>query len=270
LSVSSRAARIPERGRSLARSETSRFPNDLLAAGPLRPGTGRAPFIGGFPELLVTARLSGRTGLHVPPPMVHQGGRLAQPATRFLAEVQSDMTANIASGRKGKVDAGFWHWRRFGYAAAVMFAGTGLVMLFGAMDDIPPLGQADAVFGLSTRAVRVATGLLHLAVSGCLFATRDPMKQGLVACWAGLNYIVYLAGLAWLKAAASIPAVVVVAWELGVSEKTVQIVWRLFIAYLVTVGFLLVVLEWRRLKNVEAEGFLKRWHESRERGDKAQ
>ena len=116
----------------------------------------------------------------------------------------------------------------------------------------------------------VVRALLHLAVSGCLFATRDPMKQGLVAGWAGLNYIVYLAGMAWLKTAASIPAVVVVAWELGVSEKTVQIVWRLFIAYLIVIGLLLLVMEWRRLKRLEAEEFLKRWHESREREDKAQ
>jgi hypothetical protein len=180
------------------------------------------------------------------------------------------MTANIASGRKGKVDAGLWHLRRFVYAAAVMFAAGGLVMLFGARDDIPPLRHPDAVFGLSTQAVLVAAGLLHLAVGGCLFATRDPMKQGLIACWAGLNYIVYLAGLAWLKAATSIPAVVVVAWELGVSEKTAQIVWRLFIAYLVVIGLSLVVLEWRRLKRLEAEAFLKRWHQSRESGDKAQ
>lgn len=171
------------------------------------------------------------------------------------------MTASIASSREAKADAGLWLLRRFVYPAAVLFAGTGLVMLFGTIDDIPPLGQTDAVLGLSTRAVLVAAGLVHLAVSGCLFATRDPMKQGLVACWAGLNYIVYLAGLAWLKAVTSIPAVVVVAWELGVSEKTVHIVWRLFIAYLVVLGLLLVVLEWRRLKRLEAAAFLKHWHE---------
>jgi hypothetical protein len=89
------------------------------------------------------------------------------------------------------------------------------------------------------------------------------MKQGLILCWAGLNYIVYLAGVAWLKAAASVPAVVVMAWESGVSEKTVYIVWGLFIAYLVVVGLLLVILEWRRLKRLEVEALLKDWHKLR-------
>lgn len=176
------------------------------------------------------------------------------------------MPANIESSRKAKADAGLRLVKRLVHVAAVMFAAVGFVMLFGAKDDISPLRQSDAVFGLSTRAVLVVAGLLHLAISGCLFATRDPMKLGLVACWASLNYIVYLAGMAWLKAATPIPPVVVVAWELGVSAKVVYIVWHLFIAYLVVVGLLLVILEWRCLRRLEAEEFLKGWHKLREGG----
>ncbi len=176
------------------------------------------------------------------------------------------MPANTESSRKAKADTGLRFLRRFVYAAAAMFAAAGLAMLLGAKDHISPLEQPDPVFGLSTRIVLAVAGLLHLAVSGCLFAMRDPMTQGLVAGWAGLNSIVYLAGVVWLKAAGSLPAMVVVAWELGVSEKAVSIVWRLFIAYLVTVGLLLVILEWRRLKQVKLDLFLKHWREGCESG----
>lgn len=174
------------------------------------------------------------------------------------------MPANIANSRKDKADTTLRLLRRFVYAAAAIFTLAGLVMLYGAMDNVPPLRQPDAVFGLSTRAVLVVAGVLHLAVGGCLFALRDPMKQGLIVCWAGLNNLVYLAGVVWLKPGASLPAVVVLAWESGVSEKTVHIVWRLFIAYLVLVGLSLVILEWRHLKRLETEAFLKHWHEARD------
>jgi len=86
----------------------------------------------------------------------------------------SYLPANISSSRKLKADAGLRLLRRFLYAAAVMSATMGLVMLYVAMDT-PPLREPDC---------------------SCLFATRDPMKQRLVAGWARLNYIVYLAGMA--------------------------------------------------------------------------
>jgi hypothetical protein len=149
--------------------------------------------------------------------------------------------------------------------SAVLFAATGLVMLYGARDYIPPLEQPDPVLGLSTRALLCVAGLAHLAISGCLCATRDPVTLGLVACWAGLNYIVYLAGTAWLKVAGAIPAVVVLAWELGVSAKVIYAVWGVFIAYLVLGGLLLVVLERRRQLRLQAEAFLKGWHELHDR-----
>jgi len=176
------------------------------------------------------------------------------------------MPPHLESCRKAKPAPGLPLLPRFLSAAAALFALAGLVMLYGARDYIPPLAQPDPVFGLSTRTVLLLAGLLHLAVSGCLFAMRDPMTQGLVASWAGLNSIVYLAGVAWLKPAGSLPVVVVVAWELGVREKTVAIGWGLFIVYLVTVGLWLVVLEWRRLKQIKLDLFLRHWREGCERG----
>ena len=161
-------------------------------------------------------------------------------------------------------DAGIRQVNRLVRSSAVVFALAGLVMLYGARDYIPPLAQPDPVLGLSTRALLCMAGLVHLAISACLCATRDPMKLGLVACWAGLNYIVYLAGTAWLGAAGPIPAVVVLAWELGVSAKVVYTVWGVFIAYLVLGGLLLVALERRRQLRLQAEAFLKGWGDMRQ------
>ena len=63
----------------------------------------------------------------------------------------------------------------------------------------------------------------------------------------------------------AIPAVVVVAWELGVRVEWVYLVWKLFIAYLIMLGPLLVLVAWRRGKQLEAEVFLEHWGEARER-----
>jgi len=161
-------------------------------------------------------------------------------------------------------DAGLLVAKRLVRGSAIMFALTGLVMLYGARDYIPPLGQPDPVSGLPTRSFLCMAGLVHLAISGCLCATRDPMTLGLLAGWAALNYTVYLVGAAWLKATVPIPAVVVLAWELGVTAKVIHTVWGVFIAYLVVGGLLLVLLERRRRLSLEAEAFLKGWGQLRQ------
>lgn len=156
----------------------------------------------------------------------------------------------------------FLRW--YGPAVAGIFAGVGLVMLLGATGNIPPLKQPDALFEVSTRTVLVAAGLLHLAVSGCCFVLRDAMSRGFIALWAGLNHLVYLAGMAWLQAAMPLPAVVVVAWQLRLSATAVLFLWKLFIACLLVGGMLLVLFERRRLKQAETEAYLKHWRQLRE------
>lgn len=155
-------------------------------------------------------------------------------------------------------------------ATAALFAMIGLVMLLIALDDVPPLRQRDALFGLTTRTVLVLAGVLHLTLSGYLFAARDLMNQGMVALWAGLNHLAYALGMAWVKAAAPLPAVVLVGWKLGIRPQVVGICWNLFIAYLALGSLLILRLEWRRLKQLEAAAFLKRWHAMREQGNAPQ
>jgi hypothetical protein len=174
------------------------------------------------------------------------------------------MSAKMEISKKAQAKWPPENLKRLVYVIAAAFAGMGLVLLLGAMNDIPPLRQPDAVFGLSTRLVLIVAGMLHLAICGGLLAMRDPLTQGLVTCWTGLNHLVYLVGLAWLKAAAPLPVMLAVAWELRVSTRFVSIVWKLFIASLFIAGMLLVLVEWRRVKRVRTNEFLAHWGEMRE------
>jgi hypothetical protein len=145
-----------------------------------------------------------------------------------------------------------------------MCALFGLLILLITLVDIPPLRQRDALFGLTTRTVLVLAGVLHLAVSGYLLAGRDLMNQGIVVLSASWYHVLYGVGMAWvMKVAAPFPAVVAVAWKVGVSAKVADICWKLFIAYQVLGGVLVVALEWGRLKRLRMEIFLKYWVEVR-------
>src|SRR5207249_1125911 len=121
----------------------------------------------------------------------------------------------------------------------------GLLMLLISLADIPPLWEQDVVLGLTTRTVLVMTGVLHLMLSGYLFAARDLMNQGIVTFWAGLNHLIYALGLVLLKAAAPFPIVVSVAWKLGISSRLAEIGWKLLIGYLLFGSLVILVLERR-------------------------
>ena len=43
-------------------------------------------------------------------------------------------------------------------------------MLYSALDDVPPLRQRDALFGLTNRTELVVAGMVHLALSGYFFS----------------------------------------------------------------------------------------------------
>ncbi len=159
--------------------------------------------------------------------------------------------------------------KRFAYATATVFAAAGLVMLVGAADNVPPLRQRDPLFGVTTRTVLVLAGLSHLGISAWLFSTRDLMNHGLVFVWAGSNYLIYSLGMAVLQVTMPFPAVVVLAWEIGISSKTLFIGWMVFTAYLLTSGLVLAMLDRRRLKRLDLEKFLARWKIVREQSESA-
>jgi len=147
---------------------------------------------------------------------------------------------------------------------AGLFAAAGLVLLYTALDRDILLRQPDALFGVSNRTLVVLAGLLHLALGGYLFAGRDWLNRGLMALWAGVNHLGYCVGMAFLHVAAPLPVVQLVAWNLGLRPKTLDLGWKIFIAYLLIGSLLHLQLEWQRLKRVRNEAVLKRWLQERE------
>ena len=159
-----------------------------------------------------------------------------------------------------------WLLRGNVHLAAAGLAVVGLMLLCASSGRDPLFRQADALLGLSNRTLLRLLGLLHLGLAGWLLATRDLLSQGLMMLWLGVNCIVYQVGMAWVKAAVPLPVVKLVARKLGANPNAVDVCWRLFIAYLVLGSLAHVLLEWRRLKRVQSDAFMKHWKELREHG----
>ncbi len=167
-------------------------------------------------------------------------------------------------GLKAKLKS--WPLQGYVYSTAVMLGIMGLFMLFSSLDNVPPLRQLDALFGLTTRTVLVLTGILHLAVSSYLFVGRDLMNKGIIALWAGSNHTVYYVGIVWvMKVAPPLPAEVALAWSAGLSSQAIDLLWKVIIAYLLIGSLSVVALEWQRLKELQIESFVKDWGEARDR-----
>lgn len=153
------------------------------------------------------------------------------------------------------------------YFTGIILTVMGIVMLLAAWEDWLLLRRRDGLFGVRIRAVLAIAGVLHLAVSGRLFATRDLMRQGLLLLWIGLNHAVYRIGQAWLKAAMPLPILRVIGMKVGIQAQTLDIYWKLFMVCLLVGSFLVLVFEWRRRKRLETEAFLVRWRKTREKGE---
>jgi len=149
---------------------------------------------------------------------------------------------------------------------AGLFAAVGLVLLYTALDRDLLLRQPDAVFGVSNRTLAGLAGLLHFALGCYLFAGRDGLRRGLLTLWAGTNHLVYCLGMVLLHVATPLPVVQLAAWNLGLRPRTLDLGWKLFIAYLVIGSLLLLLREWRHLKQASNEAFLKRWLKEHEHG----
>ncbi len=121
----------------------------------------------------------------------------------------------------------------------------GLLLLYAAFGNERLLGQPDAMFGLSNRKVLIMTALLHLVISCALFVTEDSLVRDILAFWLGLNYLAYRAGMIWMNVAAPYPLAQLAGWKSGLGPTAVNILWNLFTVYLVTVGVLILMLEWR-------------------------
>jgi hypothetical protein len=177
------------------------------------------------------------------------------------------MATTLAMGGSPKTKQVVWLLKGYIYPAAAMLGVMGSIMLFSALDPLPPLRRLDALFGLSTRTVLLIAAVLHLSLSCLLFIRRDPVTQSILSLWAGWNHIAYYVGTAWVMNVPSpFPTEVAVAWKVGLSSKTMDVFWKAFIAYLVVGSLTFLVFEWRRLNQLKSASFLKHWSEMRELG----
>ncbi len=141
-----------------------------------------------------------------------------------------------------------------------------LVMLAASLEDWALLRRRDALLGVTIRTVLIVAGLLHLVISGWVFATRDVVNQALLLLWVGVNHLVYRAGLAWLKAATPLPILRVLGMKVGIPARTLDFCWKLWMAYLVIGSLVVLVLAWRRRKRLATEAFFLDWRKTREKG----
>jgi hypothetical protein len=148
--------------------------------------------------------------------------------------------------------------------AAGVFTVIGLLMIFSACGNDPLLVRPDFLFGVTTRALLLLTGLLHLTLGGLMFAVQDSTNRGLLGLWAGSTHLVYGVGMIWLKAAVPSPAIETIGWRIGIRPVALERCWTFFLGYLLIASLLLVLAEWRRLRQLKIASFEKRWREMRE------
>jgi hypothetical protein len=148
--------------------------------------------------------------------------------------------------------------------AAALFALIGVAMLYTATGGEKLLSQPDALFRFTSGTMLVLCGLLHIGFSVSLFLTRDLMCQGFQTLWMGLNYIVYHAGMSLLNVVPPYRMIQLLAWKFGLLARVSNGCWNLFSAYLLMGSILFLMLEWRRLEQVQSEAYLKHWTETRD------
>jgi hypothetical protein len=152
-------------------------------------------------------------------------------------------------------------------AAALLVVGIGFLCACSGRNVL--FRQSDALLGLHNRTLLALLAMLHLGLGVWLLATRNLLSQGLMILWLGVNCLVYHVGLAWLKAAAPLPVVKLVAWKLGAKPNTVDASWKLLIACLVVGGLVHSLAQHRHLKRLKSESFIRHWEIIRRQGDPA-
>lgn len=152
------------------------------------------------------------------------------------------------------------------YASATCCGLIGILLVLAVWEDWRVLRKPDLLFGVSNQNVLGVAGVLHLAASVYLFATRQMTSRALVLIWLGLSHFIYRVGMLWLQASIPFPLVHVVARKTGLSSRSVDGCWKYFIAYLIISGVVVLLLGWRRRKQQEAELFVEHWRDMREHG----
>jgi DNA-directed RNA polymerase subunit RPC12/RpoP len=180
------------------------------------------------------------------------------------------MTAKVEGNKKTKMEWVLPLFKGYVYSTAVLLGSIGVMLILitwhcKRREMQPLLNAPDPLFGFANRTVLLLAGALHLALSGCLFAMRDLVNRMVAALWVGLNYFFYRAAMVWvMEITTPLPMENFVGWRRGVKPETVDLYWKLFIAYLVIGSSVLMLLELWRLKQLKNEAWVKHWLETRD------
>ena len=156
----------------------------------------------------------------------------------------------------------------YAWSSAGIFALMGLLMLDAASGDkrrMRLLLSPDALFGVSNEALLTIAGIIHLALCGGVLLARDPVTRAGLTGWAGLNYLVYRVGMAWVGVAAPFPCVQLISQKvLYAGPETLDRAWGLSTAYFLAGAATLLALQFRHWRRRRKEAFIEHWREVRE------
>jgi DNA-directed RNA polymerase subunit RPC12/RpoP len=157
-------------------------------------------------------------------------------------------------------------FKRFIYASGAVLVCLGLAMMFAAFGTDRLLEETEPLFGVKNSVLLLAGGGLQLGLGCYLLLPGDLVNRGMLALWAGCNCGVYYCAMIWMKTVTPIPVVQLVGWKIGFrNPRVLSLFWGLFVAFLIVGCVVLLVHERRRVKQLGAEIFMKRWAESRRR-----
>ncbi len=159
-------------------------------------------------------------------------------------------------------------WAKGGiYLTAALLALLGLFLLHTAWvtrsSDDWWLGWRDPLFGISNRVMLVLGSLLHLGAAAYLFAARDLLNRSLAALWAGLNHLVYYAGVRLVEPSALSNTERFIGWRLQLQPESVDHQWKILQIGLMVTSLAALILIWRHSKKLRKEAWFKHWQESR-------
>ena len=180
------------------------------------------------------------------------------------------MTAKTESDGRTKTERMAPVFKGYVYSTAALLGSIGVMLILITWHckrrEIQPwLNSHDPLFELSNRTVLLLAGVLHLAFSGWLFATRDLVNRVIAALCVGLNYLVYRVAMVWaMEITTPFPMENFVAWRIRVKPQTVDLCWKLFIAYLVIGSSALMLLKLWQLKQLKNEAWVRHWLKTRD------
>lgn len=169
---------------------------------------------------------------------------------------------------KEKHQAGFWFLNGYIYLTAFLLAGIGILLIYSAYGSTRLLAQKEVLFGVTNKTVLLTAGVLHLVLSGYLFAARNLFARGMMTLWWGSTHIFYYFGTVWLKPAAISPLIKIIGKRLHHEARQVDFYWKTFIGYLIVGSVLHLAILLCRAKQKKKEAFDQHWQEVRKQKDR--